>query len=124
MSLRCAVPRPVAAALAVFLTACAQTYTLPTVASDDGWCAGVGYNGVLRGDPDDPRVAWGETETRTNQGILRKELVWPRGYAARFTPQIEILDASRHVRYVAGDRIEGGCVTGPGASGPLYVIEE
>jgi len=49
--------------------------------------------------------------------------VWPAGYTARFTPQIEVLDASRRVRYVAGDVIEGGCVTGPGISGPLYVIE-
>ena len=118
-------------ALAVVLSACGQTYTLPTVqtytlptlASDDGWCAEVGYAGFLRGDSGDPRVAWGETETRVNQLVLRRELVWPPGYTARFVPQLEILDASRHVRFVAGDVIRGGCATGQGFSGPLYVIE-
>jgi hypothetical protein len=113
-----------ASALVVCLSACGQTYILPTVASEGGLCRGVGYGGVLRGDPVDPRLAWGETEARTNQLILRKELVWPPGYTARFTPQIEILDSSRQVRYVAGDRIEGGCVTGLDAGGPLYVIGE
>lgn len=113
-----------ASALVVCLTACGQTYTLPTLDSEVAFCAGVGYNGVLHGDPDDPRLAWGETETRTNRLILRQELVWPSGYTARFTPQLEILDSSRQVRYVAGDRIEGGCVTGPGSRGPLYVIGE
>jgi hypothetical protein len=123
MSRRQSVQFLIGIALLVLLTACGQTYPLPTVASDDGWCRGVGYEGVLRGDPDDPRVAWGEKETRVNRLVLRRELVWPAGYAARFTPEIEVLDASRHVRYAASDVIEGGCVTGPGFSGPLYVIE-
>ncbi len=123
MSRRLSVPFLIGIALAVLLTACGQTYRLPTVADDSGWCRGVGYEGVLRGNPDDPRLAWGEKETPVNRLVLRRELVWPAGYTARFRPQIEVLDASRHVRYAAGDVIEGGCVTGPGISGPLYVIE-
>jgi hypothetical protein len=123
MSRRQSVPFLIGIALAVLLTACGQTYPLPTVADDGGLCRGVGYEGVLRGDRDDPRVAWGEKETRVNRLVLRRELVWPAGYTARFTPQIEVLDASRRIRYVAGDVIEGGCATGPGISGPLYVIE-
>lgn len=116
---------PALAAVALFLSGCAQTYVLPTVRAEHStWCRGVGYDGVLRGDPADPRIAWGEQETMTNSLIFRKDLVWPPGYTARFTPQLEILDASRNVRYVAGDLIEGGCVTGPGISGPLYVTEE
>ena len=111
-----------AAILALVLSACGQTYPLPTVAVADGWCRGVGYAGVLRGDPGDPRVAWGEHETPVHHVVLRKELVWPPGYTARFTPELEILDASHQIRFVAGDLIEGGCVAGSGHE--LYVIEE
>jgi hypothetical protein len=92
--------------------------------TDNGWCREVGYDGVLHGDPGDPRVAWGDKETPVNRVVLRTELVWPPGYTARFTPQIEIVDASRHVRFVAGDMIEGGCVSGLENSGSLYVIDE
>lgn len=124
MSRRHTIPALIAISLATFVAGCAHIAVLPTVASDDGWCREIGYNGTLHGDPDDPRVAWGETETHVNSVVHRRELVWPPGYTARFTPQVEILDASRHVRYVAGDLIAGGCVTGPGISGPLYVIED
>lgn len=111
-------------ALVLVLSACAQTYRLPTLENEDGWCRGIGYGGKLRGDPADPRVAWGESETRTNALIIRQELVWPIGYTARFSPELEVLDASGSVRYRAGDTIAGGCTTGPNASGPMYVIEE
>ena len=111
-----------AAVLVLSLSACGQTLTLPTVARANGWCREIGYDGVLRGDPDDPRVAWGEHQTRVNHVVLRKELVWPPGYTARFTPELEILDASHQIRFVAGDLIEGGCLGGSGHE--LYVIEE
>jgi hypothetical protein len=110
-------------AIAGFLAGCAQTLALPTMATDVVWCREIGYEGVLRGDANDPRLAWGEKERRTGS-VARRELVWPPGYTARFTPDVEILDASRRVRYVARDVIEGGCVTGPSFSGPLYVIEQ
>ena len=116
------VPGLIITALAFALSACAQDIPLPTVASADGWCREIGYDGVLRGNPADPRIAWGEKETPVNHLVMRKELVWPPGYTARFTPQLEILDASHQVRFVAGDVIEGGCTSGNGQE--LYVIEE
>jgi hypothetical protein len=116
------VPALIGIVLSLVATACTQTIPLPTVATADRFCREIGYEGVLRGDPADPRVAWGEKQTRVNHLVLRKELVWPPGYTARFTPELEILDASRRVRLVAGDVIEGGCVGGSG--GELYVIEE
>lgn len=122
MHRRHAVPPVIAIALSLVATACAQTIPLPTVATTDGWCKEVGYDGVLRGDPADPRVAWGEKETPVTHVVMRKELVWPPGYTARFTPQLEVLDASQHVRLVAGDVIEGGCTSGNGQE--LYVIEK
>ena len=60
--------------------------------------------------------------TRVNHRVLRKELVWPPGYTARFSPELEILDASHRVRLVAGDMIDGGCVSGTGHD--LFVIEK
>ena len=113
-----------AAGMAVLLGGCAQIHPLPTVSNDGGWCREIGDGGVLRGASADPRIAWGETTVGTRNIVLRQDLVWPSGYTARFAPQLEILDASRRVRYVAGDIIDGGCTTGPDAQGPMYVIEE
>ena len=39
----------------------------------------------------------------------RKELAWPVGYSARFTPKLEILDAHGQVAAVAGQSAIGGC---------------
>jgi len=118
------VPALIGIVLPLVATACAQTIPLPTVATADGLCREIGYDGVLRGDPADPRVVWGEKQTRVNHLVLRKELVWPPGYTARFAPKLEILDATRQVRYVAGNTIPGGCTTGADAQGPMYVIDE
>jgi hypothetical protein len=115
-------PALIAIVLSLVATACAQTIPLPTVGTADGWCREIGFDGVLRGNPADPRVAWGEKETPVNHLVLRTELVWPPGYTARFTPELEILDASQRVRLVAGDVIDGGCTSGNGQE--LYVIEK
>jgi hypothetical protein len=84
--------------------------SLPTVAAWNGACAGIGLGeATLAGDRQDPYLAWlvypdGE----------RTDVVWPPGYSARFTPDLEILDASGRVVHRAGDVIDGGCVTGWG----------
>lgn len=92
----------------------AGSYPLPTVrrpplASGDYFmCAGVGLIGAtLRGDPSDPSVAW------LDGGGHRQDVVWPEGYRARFTPDLEILDASGTVVLRDGASIAGACV-GPG----------
>jgi hypothetical protein len=68
-------------------------------------CAGIGIvDGTLRGDPQDPRVAWldhGPYGTR--------RLVFPQGFTARFTPRLEILDANGKVKFRDGDAITEGC---------------
>ncbi len=56
--------------------------------------AGVGYRGVgisarLHGGTADPHIAW----LVTSDGI-RIEALWPAGYRARFSPNLEVLDPS------------------------------
>ena len=73
-------------------------------------CAGVGLAAVLQGDPNDPQVAWLDSMM---DGAGRQEVIWPAGYTARFTPDLEILDADGHVVIRGGDFVDGGCVEGP-----------
>jgi len=95
--------------IAFLLVACGATPTptLPTLATDVQACAGVGTEATLVGSPTDPRLAW-IVDFRGG----RHEIVWPRGFTARFDPDLAVLDASGKVVYRAGDRIDGGCVTG------------
>jgi hypothetical protein len=89
--------------------------TLPTVQA--AGCRDVGIpNATLAGDPKDPRVTW------LIQDGQRRDVVFPTGYAARFAPQLEILDGSGHVIARAGDLVGGGCVTGADAQGPLLIL--
>jgi hypothetical protein len=69
-------------------------------------CAGVGLQAVLRGNPNDPRVAW-----LINPDGSRFDVVWPAGYRARFAPRLEVLDAAGNVVIRDGDPVSGGCVT-------------
>lgn len=69
-------------------------------------CAGVGVSAVLHGSAADPRVAWLVNDLGT-----RVEVVWPVGYRARFTPNLEVLDASGVVVLRSGDPITGVCGT-------------
>jgi hypothetical protein len=97
------------AGAALFLAACGATTTpsLPTLSEDTQICAGVGTEAILVGSPTDARLAW-IVDFRGG----RHEIVWPRGFTARFDPDLEVLDASGKVVYRAGDKIDGGCVTG------------
>ena len=70
-------------------------------------CAGIGVSASLHGDAADPHVAW-----LVNDLGNRIDVTWPPGYRARFTPEIEVLDANGVVVLKEGDAITGGCVTG------------
>ena len=84
------------------------TATIRTVDVSGKVCGGIGFNdGTLRGDPHDPRVAWLDLGS---SGTM--DLVFPKGFTARFTPRLEILDANGQVRFREGSAITGGCVWG------------
>jgi hypothetical protein len=112
-------PTPaVALAILVVAGACAVPRPLPTVEAFNGACRGVGLlDARVIGSPSDPRLAWlvyGDTQAR-------RDVIWPPGYTARFTPRLEILDEKGAVVFGDGDQVTGGCVTGPGAQGPLLI---
>jgi hypothetical protein len=86
-------------------------YSLPTVNwLARGTCAGVGLDAVLRGSPSDPRVAWLENRTGA---ATRRDVTWPAGYHARFSPNIEILDENGNVVLRDGEAVEGACGYNP-----------
>lgn len=89
---------------------------LPAVESWTGACRGVGLEATLTGDASDPRVAW-----LIGSDGRRRDIIWPPGYAARFTPRLEVLDEKGIVVFQDGSPVSGGCVTGPDAQGPLLI---
>lgn len=78
-------------------------------------CGGVGVEAVLHGSPADPRVTWVE---HFPDGGDRKEVDWPAGFTARFSPQLEVLDETGRVLMREGDFVEGTCGGGGTASSP------
>lgn len=92
----------------------AGNFVLPTIDVGQA-CAGVGTEAVLAGDPDDPRVAW-----LVSAGT-RVDVVFPTAFSARFTPTLEVVNASGTVVARAGDHIDGYCVT---AGAPLVLLPE
>lgn len=68
-------------------------------------CIGIGFDAVIVGSQDDPRVTWA-IEKVTGDRI---DLAWPSGYSAVFAPKLEILDEHDQVAARAGDRLDGGC---------------
>lgn len=122
----------VVSVLALIVTACASPSpsapvsprapsapALPTVGDWlSGACAGIGLvDATLNGDPADPRIAWLDLK-----GYGRREIVFPPFYTARFVPSLEVLDEADHVVARAGDRIDGGCVTGSDGNDPLLIL--
>jgi hypothetical protein len=96
-----------------FILACGSPTTVTTmplksVPNPPQACAGVGLNGVIRGNATDPLIAWIEG------GGQRLEALWPEGYKAAFTPRLEVLDPGGRVVLRDGDRVSGGCATGDG----------
>lgn len=82
-----------------------------------GTCAGVGLDAVLRGSRDDPRVVWLEYNFAAwyspDPAAPEPTILWPAGYRARFTPEIEILDATGTVVLRDGDHVDGACGNDP-----------
>lgn len=80
-------------------------------------CIGVGLvDATLSGDPADSPIAWLDLE-----GGGRREIVFPPGYTVRFTPTLEVVDDGGQVVARAGDRIDGGCLTGS-IDDPLLIL--
>jgi hypothetical protein len=79
---------------------------LPEAANPDV-CRGVATDANLAGGLFDPRVAWLKFP-------LGKEvpLVWPRGWEARFAPDLEVVSREGHVVLRAGDQVTGVCLKG------------
>jgi hypothetical protein len=84
-----------------------RIYELPTW---NGGCPGIGILATLHGDASDPDLVWLTPDTRGG-GPKRYELRWyPRGYTARFNPELEVLDPDGNLIAREGDHVGGGCV--------------
>jgi hypothetical protein len=71
-------------------------------------CAGVGLDdATLHGDATDPRVTWIDMKDHGSRSAL-----FPKGFTARFEPDLEIFDASGHLRYREGSVLTAACVWG------------
>jgi hypothetical protein len=97
---------------------CSTQRPLPVTRFPDV-CRGVGLEATLAGSPSDARVTW-----LLHGGGAETPLVWPRGWSARFSPSLEVLDEQGRVRLRGGDRIGGGCLKGPpGDPGSVMMVE-
>jgi hypothetical protein len=84
------------------------TASLHTDPTRLGGCSlGVGRDATVHGSAADPRLAWA-IETASGK---RVELVWPKGYTARFSPELEVLDRDGQVVAHEGDLIVGSCLS-------------
>jgi hypothetical protein len=100
-------------------TLAALVFALPTVGEAGGACGGVGIvDATLTGNPSNPRVAWLTSPTG------RHDVVFPPGFKARFTPKMEVLNASGAVVARDGTTVSGGCVTGPGPNAALLILSQ
>ena len=104
-------------AIVLTVSTCTTLPRLPTVATFNGSCRGVGLEGHITGDPNDPRLAWVDSDS----GRGRTEVIWPPGFTARFVPRLEILDETGTIAFRDGDPVTGGCTTGSDAQGPILI---
>ena len=70
-------------------------------------CEGIGISAELHGDLDDPRVTW----LVGVDGGGRRDIVWPPGSTAQFTPNLVVLGVDGDVVATEGDFVNGGCLT-------------
>jgi hypothetical protein len=103
--------------LAVMLAGCAILPTTPLPAWQGDCGLGVGRDLILHGSAADGRVAW----AIDGSGAGRVDLLWPRGYMARFNPELEIIDANGRLVAHDGDLITGSCLTAPGDGGAIRI---
>lgn len=112
--------RATAPVLALLLAGCGASGTLPTPTAfpsgqnvfalpssefAGGTCAGTGLlNAKVAGDPTDPRIVWLDFKDFPDRNII-----FPPGYTAWFTPNLEVHDAAGVVVLHGGDAIEGTC---------------
>ena len=88
----------------LLLTGCGQPLLdLPSTSFDT--CIGHGLSAVVRGDAEDPDLAWLE-DYETGE---RLNVVWPNGFSARFTPGLEVLDPSGQIVLQDGDFVDATC---------------
>jgi len=101
-----------ASALALLIAGCggaAPGPTLRTLDTSGTGCAGTGLvDATLHGSATDARVAWIEIA-----GFGEQLAVFPKGFTARFTPSLEVLDQSGAVVLREGDAITGTCGGAP-----------
>jgi hypothetical protein len=75
-------------------------------------CAGGGFDGVvLHGAADDPAITW--IQFPNGQ---RDNVIWPKGFGARFTPDLEVIDERGNVVAREGEEPAGGCPMTPGGT--------
>jgi|tagenome__1003787_1003787.scaffolds.fasta_scaffold19121854_2 hypothetical protein len=101
--------------LAIVLNGCTTERPLPAAEFADR-CRGVATDAVLAGSANDRRVTW----LQTPEGG-QMSLVWPAGWTARFSPDLQVLDVGGVVRMRAGDRVSGICFKGSAAD-PSQVV--
>ena len=109
------------AALGAWLVVGCTLTGAPSLPSNPGWhggCGiGIGLDATLHGSPSDARVTW----AIDNSGSGRLDLLWPVGYAARFNPQLEVVDGHGQIVAREGDQITGSCMQQPQDAGALRV---
>jgi hypothetical protein len=78
-------------------------------------CAETPLDSALHGDQHDPLIAW--IVDRVSHA--RRDVVWPPGYGARFTPGLEIVDPTGAIVLREGEAITKAC--GVTDDGRLYL---
>lgn len=99
----------------LFGAACTSGISLPTAITEINGtailCAGGSYaeRATLHGSAADPALTW----ITFHRSGGRRNVLWPAGYRARFTPQLEVIDPAGSVVAREGQAVRGGCPMHP-----------